>query len=129
MYIGHVETINTNASMNEKFIESKVVALQLDGFDEINVAVAGSVPCLVDTIGEYDDELGSVTYGLHTDLVILEFVVLHPIGVLVVAVTEDEQRTTLAQVLWRINIIRTVGTIHCDVVCLHWQQSCNEQEK
>ena len=35
VYIGHVETINTNANMNENFTESKVVALKLDGFDKI----------------------------------------------------------------------------------------------
>ena len=34
VYIGHVETINTNANINEKFTESKVVALKFDGFDK-----------------------------------------------------------------------------------------------
>ena len=39
VYIGHVETINTNANINEKFTESKVVALKL-GFDkERNIPV------------------------------------------------------------------------------------------
>ena len=36
IYIGHVETINTNAYENEQFTESKVVALKLIGFDNIN---------------------------------------------------------------------------------------------
>lgn len=35
VYIGHVETINTNANKNEQFIEKKVVALKLTGFDNI----------------------------------------------------------------------------------------------
>ena len=35
VYIGHVETINTNANVNEKITESKVVALKLDGFDKV----------------------------------------------------------------------------------------------
>lgn len=33
VYIGHVETINPNVFEKEKFLESKVVALQLVGFD------------------------------------------------------------------------------------------------
>ena len=35
VYIGHVETINTEALENEKCIESKVVALKLISFDTI----------------------------------------------------------------------------------------------
>jgi len=35
VYIGHVETINTTAYENEQFIEPKVVALKLIGFDKI----------------------------------------------------------------------------------------------
>ena len=34
IYIGHVETINTNANINEKAVKSKVVALKLLGFDK-----------------------------------------------------------------------------------------------
>lgn len=34
VYIGHVETINTNANINEKAVKSKVVALKLLGFDK-----------------------------------------------------------------------------------------------
>ena len=34
VYIGHVETINTNANVNEKAVKSKVVALKLLGFDK-----------------------------------------------------------------------------------------------
>lgn len=34
VYIGHVETINTNANVNENAVEHKVVALQLLGFDK-----------------------------------------------------------------------------------------------
>ena len=34
VYIGYVETINPNANVNENFIEHKVVALKLTGFDE-----------------------------------------------------------------------------------------------
>ena len=34
VYIGHVETIDTNANINEKFTQSKVVALELVGFDD-----------------------------------------------------------------------------------------------
>ena len=34
IYIGHVETFNTNAYEDENFIESKVVALKLIDFDE-----------------------------------------------------------------------------------------------
>lgn len=34
VYIGHVETINTTALENEQFIEPKVVALKLVGFDQ-----------------------------------------------------------------------------------------------
>lgn len=33
VYIGHVETINTNAYLKEEFVEHKVVALKLAGFD------------------------------------------------------------------------------------------------
>lgn len=33
VFIGHVETINPNVLENEKFTESKVVALQLVGFN------------------------------------------------------------------------------------------------
>ena len=33
IYLGHVETINTNAYQNEKVVENKVVALKLVGFD------------------------------------------------------------------------------------------------
>lgn len=33
VYIGHVETINPNATVSEKFIVSKVVALKLVGFN------------------------------------------------------------------------------------------------
>lgn len=33
VYIGHVETINPNVFEKEKFLESKVVALQLVGFN------------------------------------------------------------------------------------------------
>lgn len=36
VYIGHVETINLEAYENNSPIESKVVALQLSGFDKIN---------------------------------------------------------------------------------------------
>ena len=36
VYIGHVETINTNAYENEPVVENKVVALQLIGFDNTN---------------------------------------------------------------------------------------------
>ena len=35
VYIGHVETINTYANINEKFTESKVVALKFDGYDKV----------------------------------------------------------------------------------------------
>lgn len=34
VYIGHVETIDTGANMNEKVVKSKVVALKLLGFDK-----------------------------------------------------------------------------------------------
>ena len=34
VYIGHVETINTNANISEKAVKSKVVALRLAGFDK-----------------------------------------------------------------------------------------------
>ena len=34
VYIGHVETINTNANINERAVKSKVVALKLLGFDK-----------------------------------------------------------------------------------------------
>lgn len=34
VYIGHVETINTNANVNENVVEHKVVALQSLGFDK-----------------------------------------------------------------------------------------------
>ena len=37
VYIGHVETINTNAKVNEKAVKSKVVALRLVGFDKNNI--------------------------------------------------------------------------------------------
>ena len=37
VYIGHVETINTNANINEKAVKSKVVALRLLGFDKNNI--------------------------------------------------------------------------------------------
>lgn len=37
VYIGHVETINTNANVNEKVVKSKVVALQLQGFNKNNL--------------------------------------------------------------------------------------------
>ena len=36
VYIGHVETINTNAYENEPVVENKVVALKLIGFDNTN---------------------------------------------------------------------------------------------
>lgn len=36
VYIGHVETINTEANENCSPIEYKVVALQLSGIDKIN---------------------------------------------------------------------------------------------
>ena len=36
VYIGHVETINLDASEKTSPIESKVVALQLSGFDKIS---------------------------------------------------------------------------------------------
>ena len=35
VFLGHVETINTNANINEKCTESKVVALRFEGFDKI----------------------------------------------------------------------------------------------
>ena len=34
VYLGYVETINPNVFEKEKFLESKVVALQLVGFDD-----------------------------------------------------------------------------------------------
>lgn len=37
VYIGHVETINTNANINEKAVNSKVVALKLAGFNKDNI--------------------------------------------------------------------------------------------
>ena len=37
VYIGHVETINTNANVDEKVVKSKVVALQLQGFNKNNI--------------------------------------------------------------------------------------------
>ena len=67
-----------------------------DGLDEVDVAVAASVPRAINTIGEYDHELGGVAHGFHTHVVVLELAVLHPSGILVVAVTEDEQWTVLA---------------------------------
>ena len=66
-----------------------------DSLDEIDVAVTTSVPCSVYTIGEHTDKLGSVTHGFHADIVILELAVLHPIGILVIAMAEDKQRTVL----------------------------------
>lgn len=36
VYLGKVETINTNAKENEPFIEHKVVALKLKGFNTVN---------------------------------------------------------------------------------------------
>jgi len=36
VYIGHVETINLDAYEKTSPVESKVVALQLSGFDKIN---------------------------------------------------------------------------------------------
>lgn len=36
VYIGHVETINLDAYEKNSLFESKVVALQLAGFDKIN---------------------------------------------------------------------------------------------
>ena len=97
--------------------------------DEVDVAIATSIPCPIYAIGEDDHELSRVTYGLHTHLFILELVVLHPVGILVVTVTEDEQRAVLAKVLGCIDIIRTVETAYSDVVCLHRQDSCCEQDE
>ena len=36
VYLGKVETINTNAKENEPFVEHKIVALQLKGFNTVN---------------------------------------------------------------------------------------------
>lgn len=37
VYLGHVETLNTNNKYNETYVESKVVALKLIGIDANNM--------------------------------------------------------------------------------------------
>ena len=100
-----------------------------NGLDEIDVTVAGSVPRFVYTIWEYHDELGSVTHCFHAHIVVLELVVLHPVGILVVAVTENKQRAVLAEVLRCIDIVRTTGAVNGDVVGFHRNHSCHQQEE
>ena len=100
-----------------------------NGLDEIDVAIAGSVPRLVDTIWKDHDKLGGVAYCFHAHILVLELIVLHPVGILIVTMTEDEQRTVLAKVLWSIDIIRAVGAVNGDVVGLHRYHSCHQQEK
>ena len=92
-----------------------------DSLNEINVTIARSIPCPVNAIRKDHDELGCITNSLHTYLVVLELGILHPVGILIVAVAEDKQRTVLAKICWRIHIVRTVSTVNCYVVCLHWQ--------
>ena len=67
-----------------------------DGLDEVDIAVATGFPGLTDTVGKDADELGGVADSLHAHLVVLELAVLHPVGILIVTVTEDEQRAVLA---------------------------------
>ena len=100
-----------------------------NGLDEVDVAVATRVPCLVDAVREHHNELGRVANGLHAHVVVLELAVLYPVGILVVAVTEDEQRTVLAQVLGCIHVVRAAGSIHADVIGLCRHHSYNEQEE
>ena len=76
-----------------------------DSLDEVDIAIARSVPRLVDTVGEDHDELGRVAYSLHTHVLVLKLAVLHPVCILVVAVTEDEQRTVLPKVFRSIDIV------------------------
>ena len=66
-----------------------------NGLDEIDVAVARGVPGFVNTVWEDTNELGSVANSFHTHFFILELAVLHPSGILIIAVTEDKQRTVL----------------------------------
>ena len=100
-----------------------------NGFDEVDVTVTPGVPRPVDTIWEDADKLGSVAHGFHTHVIILELIVLHPSGILIIAVTEDEQRTVLTQVFRHNDIIRAAGAVNCDVVCRHRQQSSYQQEE
>ena len=67
-----------------------------NGLDEIDVAVAAGVPRLVDAIGKYTHELSRIAHGLHAHVVVLELAILHPAGILIVAVAENEQRAVLA---------------------------------
>ena len=90
-----------------------------NGFDEVDVTVAGNVPRLVDTVGEYHDKLGGVAHGFHANIIILELAVLHPVGILVVAVAEDKQRAILAEVAGCIDVVRTAGAVDGDVVGFH----------
>ena len=100
-----------------------------DCLDEVDVAITGSVPRFVDSIGEYNDKLGCITHFFHAHLVVLELAVLHPVGILIVAVTKDEQRAILAEILGCIDIVRTAGAIDGDVVGFHRQRSCHKHDK
>ena len=67
-----------------------------NSLDEIDVSIATNIPSPVNAIGEYTNKFSSVAHSFHAHFVILEFAVLHPIGILVVAMTEYEQRAILA---------------------------------
>ncbi len=60
--------------------------------DEVDVATPADVPCLVDTVGKYDDKLGGVGHGLYFKHALLVS------SILIHAVTADEQRPFLAKV-------------------------------
>ena len=92
--------------------------LVYDGLDEVDVAVAPGVPCPVDSVGKDTDELGGVANGFHAHVVVLELVELHPVSILVIAVTENEQRTVLTKVLWHNDVVRAAGAVDGDVVGL-----------
>ena len=100
-----------------------------DGLDEIDVTIAGGVPCLVDSVREDNDELGGVAHCFHAHIVVLEFAVLHPVGVLIVAVTEDEEWTVFTEVLRCIDVVRAAGAVNCDVVCLHGLHDSHEKDE
>ena len=67
-----------------------------NGLDEVDIAVATCVPRPINAIGEDANKLGGVANGFHAHVIILELVELHPVGILIVSVTENEQRTVLA---------------------------------
>ena len=100
-----------------------------DGLDEVDVAVAASVPCAVDAIGKDADKLGGVAHGFHAYVVVLELAVLHPVGILVVAVAEDKQWTVVAEVFGHDDVIGTDGAVDGDVVGLGGRHSCHKQEE